>query len=632
MKHTYYLLLLLFTLSSTAISQTPFDICPTEFYQVISGQLNVLNPLVTPANYEDIQTNDLGSYNATGFNTTDRLIYGLLGNEHLVVIGSDGIAIDLGVVQNLPILNSGSYFVGDFDLQGNYYVIQGNNLYKIDVTVPSATAVPITGNATGIADFAYYDADGDASNGFSFVGARGGGSFLVKIDVNAGGTAATATNTLILNGIGNPSINNETGGFGAAFSTEGGTELFFSNNSSGQFYRVNIDETLNPAQAYAVYITTAQMTNNNDGASCANAPSPFPCGINILLLETRCTNSSQYDIIATIATVNPTAASYTVDINNGEIIQVFNYADLPDPPNNQITISGVSIQGEAISVRIYDEIDDLACSGADTYDSPDCCQANAGILSTNCSLVCTDTDTNTSPLNSRIDLAVDLSSEAPPVGYEYVFFLVQDDLILDVIPATNYNNANPVDFSQTILIEGLAIGNYDILGYSYDPSDIDFAGLPMVGTAITALLVDLDEVDNSANSGNICADITQMNKVSFSVLNTQAVLVDAGNEQEVCSAQKIRILTLGASVPSPYTAVWASSGDGMFLAADGTTPNNNFSEAVFYMLGTNDRTTLSLQLQLSLDLCPLTDCPEVSDEVNIIIKKVGCGDFPWDGN
>ncbi len=255
---------------STSYSQTPFTGCNPSFYQVIAGQLNLLDPTVEPSDYSDVQNNNLGSYNATGYNPVDNLIYGMLGNENLVVIGSDGTLVNLGPIINVPTI-SGNYFVGDFDLNGNYYIIRGNNMFKIDVTTQVGQQVSLMGNGGGIADFAYYDPDGDASNGFSFVGVRSGGDQIKKIDLSPDGLVGTVQ-TINLTGIGNPNINNENSqGFGAAYTTNGGVELYCSNNFTGNFYQVNIDETINPPQAYAVYISTAQMTNNNDGASCANA-------------------------------------------------------------------------------------------------------------------------------------------------------------------------------------------------------------------------------------------------------------------------------------------------------------------------------------------------------------------------
>lgn len=605
--------------------------CDPDFYQVISGQLNRLDPTVQPAQYTDEQSNNLGSYNATGFNIQDSYIYGLLSNENLVRIGSDGVAFDLGPVTGLPPLNNATYFVGDFDLNGNYFVIRGNNLYKIDVVTQTAVQVNLTGQANGIADFAYYDPDMDASNGFSFVGTRGGGDFLVKIDLNAAGTSGTATRTLPLNGIGNPNINNESGGFGAAFTVNVGQELYFTNNSSGRFYRVNIDESGASPVAYGVFISTAQPTNNNDGASCANAPSPFPCTVNILLLEQVCTNSSEYDVIATIATVNPSSPTFTVDINNGAFMQTFNYADLPDPPNNQVTISGVDVQGTDIEVRIYDNIDDVDCAGSDTYDSPDCCQANAGILRADCSLVCNDNGGN-SPADSDIAIEVDLSTDTPPAGYEYVFFLLLDSVIQQVIPAVNYDPSNPMSFTDSINIGNLPADTFQIVGYSYNPSDAEFTAIPTVSTNINSFLANIDEIDNQANFGDLCADIALDNGITFEILNTQSYVVDAGTGVEVCSARKLRLATLNATLNASFNARWSTDGDGMFLAADGLTVNDLFDEAVFYMLGPNDRENLTFELTLSVDICTLTPCTLIDDTVEINVKQVGCGTFPWNGN
>lgn len=621
-------LLIFFRIGQT---QTPFSGCNPSFYQVISGQLYLLDANTEPATYTDVQSNNLGSYNATGYNPTDRLIYGMLGNENLLVIGEDGAAIDLGPIAGLPPLPGASYFVGDFDLAGNYYIIRNSNLYRIDVNTIQATPVSVTGNAGGIADFAYYDPDNDASNGFSFIGVRSGGDQIVKIDVDATGSTATA-NRIDLTGIGNPNINNENSqGFGAAYTTNGGTKLYFSNNFTGNFYQVNIDESASPAQAYAVYISTAQQSNNNDGASCALADAPFPCGINVLLLETNCLSSSTYDLVASISVVNPTSATFTVDVNNGEVIQTFTYASIPPPPNNQVVISGISILGNDIAVRMYDDIDDDECSGFDTYDSPECCPVNAGMLLTACGVFCIDAATSESPSGTTFDLMVDFEGDLPPAAYEYAFFVSDSTNILSVLPAGAYNSGAPANFTEAVAVGDLPPGDYHIFGFNYDPADPDFTGLPAPGTLLSSFTAPLDEIDNVSNFGQICADISIIRGAQFSVIDPAAVSVFAGQDTSVCSARKLVLSDLQANIPGGYDAFWASDSGGMFLAADGITETNAFDEAVFFMLSSASPPE-TLALTLSLDICPTSNCPTIADEVAIEIKNVGCGNFPWDGN
>lgn len=611
-------------------AQTPFSGCNPSFYQVIAGQLYLLDANTEPATYTDVQANNLGSYNATGYNPVDRLIYGMLGNENLLVIGEDGVAVDLGPITGLPSI-SGNYFVGDFDLNGNYYIIRGSNLFRIDVNTIQATPVPVTGDAGGIADFAYYDPDNDASNGFSFIGVRSGGDQIVKIDIDGTGSTATATR-IDLTGIGNPNINNENNqGFGAAYTTNGGTKLYFSNNFTGNFYQVNIDEGVSPAQAYAVYISTAQQTNNNDGASCALADAPFPCGINVLLLETNCLSSSTYDLIASISFVSPTSATFTVDVNNGEVIQTFTYAAVPAPPNNQVVISGLSILGNDIPVRIYDDIDDDECSGSDTYDSPECCPVNAGMLLTDCGVFCIDGTTSESPSGTTFDVMVDFEGELPPAAYEYAFFVSDGTNILSVQPSGIYASGSPANFTEAVAVGDLPPGDYNIYGFNYDPADPDFSGLPLPGTALSSFTPNLDEIDNMSNFAQICADISIIRGAQFSVIDPAAVSVFAGQDTSFCSIRKLVLSDLQPNIPGGYDAFWASDSGGMFLAADGVTETNAFDEAVFFMLSSTSPPE-TLTLTLNLDICPASNCPIITDEVAIEIRNVGCGNFPWDGN
>ena len=55
----------------------PFT-CSSDFYQVISGQLELLNPVTGV--YTDIGSNAGFNYNAIGYNTVDNYIYGIINN------------------------------------------------------------------------------------------------------------------------------------------------------------------------------------------------------------------------------------------------------------------------------------------------------------------------------------------------------------------------------------------------------------------------------------------------------------------------------------------------------------------------------------------------------------------------
>ena len=122
-----------------ASTPTTFS-CDPDFYQVVNnisgapfqGNFNRLYELdPQTGNYTLVQTNDIGAYNAISYNGEDNLIYGIQVNgRRLLRIGANGVAQDLGSVSGLPNL---SIFVGAFDLNGNLYIRQAGDMYRIDV-------------------------------------------------------------------------------------------------------------------------------------------------------------------------------------------------------------------------------------------------------------------------------------------------------------------------------------------------------------------------------------------------------------------------------------------------------------------------------------------------------------------
>ncbi|MBK8492565.1 MAG: hypothetical protein IPL49_17160 [Saprospirales bacterium] len=107
--------------------------------------------------------------------------------------------------------------------------------------------------------------------------------------------------------------------------------------------------------------------------------------------------------------------------------------------------------------------------------------------------------------------------------------------------------------------------------------------------------------------------------------------VDAGQTAKICSKNMLALAQLNAFItPASVGGVWSTSGDGQFVQGDGTTIDNTFSGAVFYIPGPNDKTNGSVTLTLTSN--PIGPCLPVSDTVVITVLKVDCGAFPWDGN
>ena len=128
---------------TTSAAPGPFT-CAPGFYQVISGQLKLLNPVT--ATYTNIGTAQ-PAYNAIGYNVLDNYLYALstaAGTQgDLLRIADDGSVTDLGLPTGLP---AGSYVSGDFDSAGNLIVrSSATTWYSIHVSTNVATTLTITG-------------------------------------------------------------------------------------------------------------------------------------------------------------------------------------------------------------------------------------------------------------------------------------------------------------------------------------------------------------------------------------------------------------------------------------------------------------------------------------------------------
>jgi uncharacterized protein DUF6923/Big-like domain-containing protein len=230
--------------------------CTSDFYQVISGQLETLDPVT--GTYNNIGNNAGFNYNAIGYDTLDNYIYGIVTGGgptgDLIRISNDGSTTDLGLPTGLP--RSG-YINGDFDLNGNMYIIANSTtVYEVNVSTLTATALTITGDPIVAS----------AENVF-----MGGnlytlqGSTLSVINL----TNDTNTNATVS---GPSGWLNSSNTFGAGWNDQAG-ELFFSNNGSGSIYQILDYNSPSPT---AVFTLTGTVTNSNDGANCPLATqSPF---------------------------------------------------------------------------------------------------------------------------------------------------------------------------------------------------------------------------------------------------------------------------------------------------------------------------------------------------------------------
>jgi large repetitive protein len=233
--------------ATTVAAAGPFT-CAPGFYQVIAGQLKLLNPVT--ATYTSIGSTQ-PQYNAMGYNVLDNYLYALstlaATQGDLLRIADDGSVTNLGLPAGLP---SGSYVAGDFDNAGNLIIRStATTWYSIDVSTNVATKLTITGAADTGNDLVWISGVMYLLNNAT----------LYAVDLSTDIATSTTVSGVV------------SGAFGAAWS-DNPNELYFSDNNTGHIYRITGFTTASPTGTLEL---TGTVTSNNDGAACKNADSPF---------------------------------------------------------------------------------------------------------------------------------------------------------------------------------------------------------------------------------------------------------------------------------------------------------------------------------------------------------------------
>ena len=238
-------------------NETCWD-CLTEFYQVHSNTTLVsLDPYT--GTYETLGTiSGATQINGAQFNQVDGHVYApamIDGVHTLAMVQSDGLVIPL----DLTLTNGGIFYVGAIDAQGKFYMSNSSGIHYVDLTAETLELVDTGISHPGVADFAL-----DITKGL-FYGINGSGNLVVFNPLNL-----SVTNYNLAG-----SINNDSGAFGACWSSNDGS-FFAYNNSSGKIYSVNPDDLT----ATLVLNGTGNLSIN-DGFNCVLANPPF---------ETKCGN------------------------------------------------------------------------------------------------------------------------------------------------------------------------------------------------------------------------------------------------------------------------------------------------------------------------------------------------------
>ena len=105
------------------------------------------------------------------------------------------------------------------------------------------------------------------------------------------------------------------------------------------------------------------------------------------------------------------------------------------------------------------------------------------------------------------------------------------------------------------------------------------------------------------------------------------IAVNAGEPTQICSVNPVVLPALGASLtPISLGGQWSTDGDGMF---DGT---GSFATTTQYLVGQGDASRGFVNLTLTTNPPSFASgCQPASSTVTIVISKVDCGTFFWDG-
>lgn len=234
--------------------------CMSRFFHIYetNGSITYLDPSTNPYSYITIR-NAGYTINAVGYNYEDGFMYAI---ERGSPIGGDRfIRIDEG--GNITNMRAAPWlgWVGDCDLSGNLYVINdaGTAMAVYDVSANTVTTRATSGPAFLARDMAFRTQDG------YFWGVYH--KQLYRFNGSSGQTVASSISGSLADDY-DAGINNGT--WGATWTASDGF-LYAGNNQSGRLYRINV------SSGESVYIGTGVSDlNNNDGASCPLAPSPFP--------------------------------------------------------------------------------------------------------------------------------------------------------------------------------------------------------------------------------------------------------------------------------------------------------------------------------------------------------------------
>lgn len=256
--------------------------CNSQMYLIQNANTALYNiqSNTNPFTYPIIGSAAGYQYNATGFNPLDGLIYGMRTfSNNLLVIGSNGVVIDLGAITGLPAATgTTNYNSGEIDNLGNYYIKPvGSNttLYRVNLATRVANTINLT-QATDPSDLAY-----NIVTGLLYGVGTDGRLFSINPSDGTVTFIGTSPGAAV---------------FGAMFGSSTG-EVYGINNAGG-FFQFNLT---NGSRAQ---ISDAPASGNNDGAHCVTSPITFTSDLEITKTDGSATYTPGANTVYTIIAKN----------------------------------------------------------------------------------------------------------------------------------------------------------------------------------------------------------------------------------------------------------------------------------------------------------------------------------------
>ncbi len=380
----------LWTFYGYSQATTPFDCSSSSgtFYQVISGELRLYNPI--DGTY-DSPLSTLEFYNAGGYNSTDNFIYAIVENtqptlaSHLIRIDSNGNFDDLGILDE----TAPNYIAGDTDNGDNLYLRDGRGLRRIDniSTLPANPTATIT--TTFLGNAAWNNNPGPMTP-------------LDIVFINGSFYGVDTNNLFIWNLItGNRSIVTVSGlpiggseNYGAVY-TDSSDRLYISNNDGGLY----VIEDYITATPSASYLSSSQNVTRNDGFSCPFSPSPIDQDSDNIL------NPLDLDIDGDGITNEDESPSDPFADEDGDLI--FAYIDDDDSVATGAAIGNVNGTIEAAFDTDGDGVPDFFDLDSDNDGIYDVIEAGHGIPHTDGRITGHETGSGANGLFDGVETSVD---------------------------------------------------------------------------------------------------------------------------------------------------------------------------------------------------------------------------------